>query len=54
MSEFIPGRSELYNRVDKINMNNPIIVSAEKTGKKPFAHAQVLKQVKLREEDALL
>jgi len=32
--------SEVYNRVDKINMNNPKIVSPEKTGKRPFAHAE--------------
>ena len=28
--------TELYNRVDKINLNNPKIVSPEKTGKRPF------------------
>jgi len=28
--------SETYNRVDKINMNNPKIVSPEKTGKDHF------------------
>ena len=29
-------RTDIYNRVDKINMNNPKIVSPEKTGLKPF------------------
>ena len=28
--------TEFYNRVDKINMNNTKIVSAEKTGTKHF------------------
>jgi hypothetical protein len=31
--------TDIYNRVDKINMNNPKIVSPEKVGKNPFAHA---------------
>lgn len=43
----------MYNRVDKINMNNPKIVSPEKTGKKPFAHADSLKQIRSREVDDL-
>ena len=29
-------RTEHYNRVDKINMNNPKIVSPEKTGKNHY------------------
>ena len=32
----IHNRTETYNRVDKINMNNPKIVSPEKTGKNHF------------------
>lgn len=45
--------TEIYNRVDKINLNNPKIVSPEKTGKKPFSHADTLKQIKSRHEDDL-
>ena len=45
--------SDVYNRVDKINMNNPFIVSPEKTGKKPFSHTDTHKQVKSREVDDL-
>jgi hypothetical protein len=45
--------TEIYNRVDKINMNNPKIVSPEKTGKNPFSHADQLKQIKTRQIDDL-
>lgn len=45
--------TEIYNRVDKINLNNTKIVSPEKTGKKPFTHIDPLKQIKTREVDDL-
>lgn len=41
-------RTETYNRVDKINMNNPKIVSPEKTGKNHFTYADEVKQPKSR------
>lgn len=41
-------RTETYNRVDKINMNNPKIVSPEKTGKNHFTYADDIKQPKSR------
>ena len=41
-------RTETYNRVDKINMNNPKIVSPEKTGKNHFTYAEDVKQPKSR------
>lgn len=44
-------RSEHYNRVDKINMNNVKIVSPEKTGKPHFALADEIKQPKSRALD---
>lgn len=40
-------RTEVYNRVDKISLNNPLIVSPEKI-KKPFAYATAFKQPKDR------
>lgn len=40
--------TELYNRVDKINLNNPKIVSPEKTGKKPFSQTQGIKDIHSR------
>lgn len=43
--------TEIYNRVDKINLNNPKIVSPEKTGKKPFTQTEAVKQTKSREQD---
>jgi hypothetical protein len=43
--------TEHYNRVDKINMNNPKIVSPEKTGKDHFALADEIKQPKTRQLD---
>ena len=43
--------TEIYNRVDKINLNNPKIVSPEKTGKKPFTQTESVKQTKSREQD---
>jgi hypothetical protein len=43
--------TEIYNRVDKINLNNPKIVSPEKTGKKPFTQTESVKQAKSREQD---
>jgi len=46
-------RTDIYNRVDKINMNNPKIVSPEKTGLKPFQSVNALKQLKNREIDDL-
>lgn len=36
-------RSETYNRVDKINMNNTKIVSPEKTGRNHFALAEEIR-----------
>lgn len=44
-------RSEFYNRVDKINMNNTKIVSAEKTGTKHFNMADQIPQPKSRVVD---
>ena len=38
--------TELYNRVDKINLNNPKIVSPEKTGKRPFTQTETVKPIK--------
>ena len=43
-------RTEAYNRVDKISLNNPLIVSPEKI-KKPFAYATAFKQPKDRAQD---
>lgn len=45
------NRTEHYNRVDKINMNNPKIVSPEKTGKNHFALANEISQPKTRQMD---
>ena len=45
--------SDLYNRVDKVNMNNPLIVSPEKTGKKPFTQTESIKDVSSRQTDDL-
>ena len=36
-------RTETYNRVDKINMNNPKIVSPEKTGMNHYQYADEIK-----------
>lgn len=44
-------RSESYNRVDKINMNNKKIVSPEKKGKDHFALADEIKQPNSRQLD---
>ncbi len=44
---------ESYNRVDKINLNNPKIVSPEKTGKNQFALAEDIKQPHTRDYDNL-
>lgn len=46
-------RSEHYNRVDKINMNNTKIVSPEKMGKQHFAYAGEIQQPKSRQIDNL-
>jgi len=46
-------RTEHYNRVDKINMNNVKIVSPEKTGKNHFSLANEIKQPKTRQLDEL-
>ena len=46
-------RSEAYNRVDKINMNNKKIVSPEKVGKDHFALADEIKQPTSRKLDDL-
>lgn len=43
--------SEFYNRVDKINMNNTKIVSAEKTGTEHFKMADQITQPKSRAVD---
>lgn len=45
--------SDLYNRVDKVNMNNPLIVSPEKTGKKPFTQTESIKDATSRQTDDL-
>ena len=51
--EINPGycRSEIYNRVDKITMDNVKIVSPEKTGKNHFALAEEIPQPKSRQID---
>ena len=46
--------SELYNRVDKVNMNNPKIVSPEKTGKRPFTQVEGVEQIHSRKIDDLV
>ena len=46
-------RSETYNRVDKINMNNTKIVSPEKTGRNHFALAEEIRQPRSRALDNL-
>jgi len=43
--------TEIYNRVDKINMDNVKIVSPEKTGKNHFALAEEIPQPKSRQID---
>ena len=43
--------TEIYNRVDKINLNNPLIVSPEKTGKRPFTQTDSIKQMRSRQQD---
>lgn len=45
--------TEAYNRVDKITLNNPKIVSPEKTGKKPFTQTETVRQAKTREQDQI-
>jgi hypothetical protein len=45
--------TEIYNRVDKINLNNPKIVSPEKTGKRPFTQTETVRQTKTREQDQI-
>ncbi len=45
--------TELYNRVDKINLNNPKIVSPEKTGKRPFTQTETIKPIKSSVQDEL-
>ena len=44
-------RTDHYNRVDKINMNNLKIVSPEKTGKQHFRMADEVKQPTQRQLD---
>ena len=45
--------TDLYNRVDKINLNNPKIVSPEKTGRKPFTQTETCKESTSRQTDDL-
>jgi hypothetical protein len=40
--------TEIYNRVDKINLNNPQIVSSENVGTKPFSHIDSHKPIHSR------
>jgi hypothetical protein len=53
ISTLILYRTEFYNRVDKINMNNVKIVSPEKTGKGHFSLADEIKQPRSRQIDNL-
>jgi hypothetical protein len=46
--------TELYNRVDKVNLNNPKIVSPEKTGKKPFTQTETIEEIGSRKIDDLM
>ena len=43
--------SDSYNRVDKINMNNPMIVSPQNTGTNHFLFAENSKKPHTREQD---
>lgn len=49
----VNNRTEFYNRVDKINMNNAKIVSPEKAGRDHFALTDDITQPKSRQIDNL-